>query len=101
MYFSDRMRRAKRTQFMWGVWMFISAVIAAGMGYAVFIGPFVLAGILCVILAWAMGRGLSELLRWALGLTMLGVIVWVLLGLSFLGGGPAPLDAVRTIVGGL
>lgn len=100
-HFSPRMKRAKRTQYLWGVSLLAGAAMVAVMGYTVFLGPFLLAGVLSVVLAFCMGRGLSEMLRWALGLTMLGVIVWVLLGLSFLGGGPAPLDAVRTIVGGL
>lgn len=99
-YFSARMKRAKRTQYGWAVALLAGAGMVAAMGYAVFFGPFLLAGLLSFVLAWAMGRGLSELLRWGLGLAMLGVIAWVLLGLAFLGGGPAPADTVLNLLGG-
>lgn len=99
-HFSPRMKRAKRTQYLWGVSLLAGAAAVGSMGYTVFLGPFLLAGVLSVVLAFCMGRGLSEMLRWGLGLAMLGVIVWVLLGLAFLGGGPAPADTVLNLLGG-
>jgi hypothetical protein len=83
--YAQRVRKSKRNQVHWGIGTFLAAILCLKVGVAMStVLPIFGLSATFFVIAWALGGGRSEWLRWLLVLALVGFTGWYIYGVAIM-----------------